>query len=75
MSADVYAKSGGMPEIPLMEDVEFCLRLSKIGDIVVLPDLIRPSTRRLKRTGVLTNSLFNQWLVLRHLTGADPATL
>ena len=75
VSADVYAKSGGFPEIPLMEDVEFCRRLSKIGDLVVLPDLIRPSARRLKRSGALGNSLFNHWLVLRYMLGADPAAL
>ena len=75
VSHEVYAKSGGFPEIPLMEDVEFCRRLSKLGRIVVLPDLIRPAVTRLQRSGPLANMLFNQWILLRHALGADPAAL
>ncbi len=75
ISADNYAKCGGFPEIPLMEDVEFCRRLGKIGAIEVLPERIRPAARRLRRWGALTNTLFNQWILLRYMLGADPMKL
>ncbi|MBI4423758.1 MAG: TIGR04283 family arsenosugar biosynthesis glycosyltransferase [Elusimicrobia bacterium] len=75
VSGDVYAKSGGFPEIPLMEDVGFCRRLRPLGRIEVLPERIRPSARRLRRWGALANSLFNQWLFLRYAAGADPIKL
>lgn len=75
VSADSYAKSGGFPEIPLMEDVEFCKRLRKVGKIVLLPERIRPAARRLRRRGALANSLFNQWILLRYMAGADPSRL
>ncbi|MBI5202695.1 MAG: TIGR04283 family arsenosugar biosynthesis glycosyltransferase [Elusimicrobia bacterium] len=75
ISADNYAKSGGFPEIPLMEDVEFSRRLSKIGQIELLPERIRPAARRLRRWGALTNTAFNQWILLRYMLGADPTKL
>ena len=75
VSVDNYAKSGGFPEIPLMEDVEFSRRLRKIGKLELLPERIRPAARRLRRSGALVNTLFNQWMLLRYLAGADPARL
>lgn len=75
VSADVYSRSGGFPEIPLMEDVEFSRRLGRIGRVEVLPERIRPSARRLRRWGALTNTLFNQWILARYLLGGDPAKL
>jgi len=74
-SAEVYGKSGGFPEIPLMEDVEFSRRLRDVGTIEVLPERIWPSARRLRRYGVVLNSIFNQWIGLRHSLGADPQVL
>ena len=75
VSAENYAKSGGFPQIPLMEDVEFSKRLAKIGSIEVLPDLIRPSARRLRRYGPVLNTIYNQWTFMRYALGADPAKL
>lgn len=75
VSKDVYVKCGGFPEIPLMEDVEFCRRLRKLGVIAVLPEHIRPAARRLRRWGAITNTLYNQWILLRYLLGGDPAQL
>ena len=75
VSAEMYAKTGGFPEIPLMEDVEFCRRLRPFGAIDLLPERIRPSARRLRRSGAVINTIFNQWIFLRYALGADPKTL
>ncbi len=75
VSSEIYAKTGGFPQQPLMEDIEFCNRLRRFGRIQLLPELIRPSARRLQRSGPLLNSLRNQWIFLRYVLGADPQKL
>lgn len=74
-TAETYARSGGYPEIPLMEDVEFCRRLRGLGAIALLPEPIWPSARRLRARGALRNALFNHWVALRYKMGADPQEL
>ena len=74
-TADIYRKSGGFPELPLMEDVEFSRRLRALGRIELLPDPIWPSARSLSARGLVLYALRNRWLVLRYSMGADPAAL
>lgn len=70
-----YEASGGIPAIPLMEDVVFSKRLRKIGPIVRLEDKIYPGARRLHKVGPVRNSLQNFWLRLKFTCGASPEDL
>lgn len=68
--------SGGMPSIPLMEDVELALRLNRTGQrFSLLEERIPTSARRWLKDGVLRRTLHNWWLLLRYLTGSDPKDL
>lgn len=67
---------GGIPPLPLMEDVELSRRLHKTGfRFVLLPERVITSPRRWQRDGIVRRTLGNWWLLLRYLTGSDPAGL
>ncbi|MBI4386164.1 MAG: TIGR04283 family arsenosugar biosynthesis glycosyltransferase [Elusimicrobia bacterium] len=70
-----YEKSGGFPEIPLMEDVEFSRRIRALGRLELLPAPIWPSARRLRKHGALWNSVRNRWISLCYRCGKDPDEL
>lgn len=46
VTADAYARVGGMPDQPLMEDLEFAKRLCELGDLHIIPQAIQTSARR-----------------------------
>jgi len=64
--------AGGIPAIPLMEDVELALRLKRAGQpFRLLDERISTSARRWRKDGILRRTVCNWWLLLRHLAGAD----
>jgi hypothetical protein len=68
----LFLKENGFPELPLMEDYEFSLRLKRKKIFPVqLPCPITTSARRFRESGRL-RTLFLMWW-LRHLyrTGGD----
>ena len=67
---------GGIPLLPLMEDVELARRLRKTGKrFTLLPQRVQTSPRRWQKDGILRRTLKNWLLLVRYLTGADPASL
>lgn len=69
-------KAGGIPVIPLMEDVELALRLKRAGQrFRLLADRVSTSARRWRKDGILRRSMCNWWLLLRYLAGADARDL
>ncbi|MFH1723079.1 MAG: TIGR04283 family arsenosugar biosynthesis glycosyltransferase [Elusimicrobiota bacterium] len=72
---ELYVRSGGFPPAPLMEDVLFSRRLRGLGRIVLLPERIAPSARRLRANGPVVNSLRNSWIRARFALGATPERL
>ena len=69
-------KIGGIPAIPLMEDVELARKLHKAGyAFTLLPDRVSTSARRWQRHGIFGNTLRNYLFLFRHLIGTDPAKL
>lgn len=69
-------KAGGIPAIPLMEDLELALRMSRAGlRFFLLDDRVTTSARRWRKEGILRRTLRNWLLLLRYLTGADPKDL
>jgi glycosyltransferase involved in cell wall biosynthesis len=66
---------GGVPDVPLMEDVELCRNLQRIGALRVSRVALTTSPRRFLRHGVLRQLLADWSLLLRHRLGHRPAHL
>lgn len=67
---------GGIPALPLMEDVALCDRLKRSRQrFMLLPTRVQTSARRWQQDGVIRRTLRNWWLLLRYMTGSDPGCL
>lgn len=64
---------GGIPDLPLMEDVALTRALK--GRLRVLPATARTSAERYLEEGWLMRGARNLWTLARYLGGADPAVL
>jgi len=67
--------AGGVPDLPLMEDVELSRRLKRIAAPVCLRERILTSSRRWERDGVFRTILLMWRLRLLYALGADPRRL
>lgn len=67
MRRATFARVGGFPEIPLMEDVEMMRALHREGRLVKLSLRVTTSSRRFLERGFLRQSLMNLWSVFRYL--------
>jgi rSAM/selenodomain-associated transferase 2 len=72
---DVFAKLGGFPDFPLMEDVAFVRRLIRVGTVVEVPLPLRTSARRWRRDGWFRRSTKNLALVGLYFLGVAPERL
>lgn len=72
---EVFERLGGYADLPLMEDVDFVLRLKKAGEIVLLAKEITTSPRRWLREGIYYTSLRNLFLLTLYLGGVSPRRL
>jgi rSAM/selenodomain-associated transferase 2 len=66
---------GGFPEVPLMDDLCFALRLRRLGRLIVAPAEVRVSPRRWKARGLARQTLRNWTLTALAALGAPPAAL
>lgn len=64
---------GGVPEIPLMEDVALARALK--GRLAPVGAAVTTSAERYQREGWVRRSVKNGWQLARYLAGADPARL
>jgi rSAM/selenodomain-associated transferase 2 len=72
---DVFARMGGFPDIPLMEDVGFCRALKKNGAVACLRSRVITSARRWEADGVW-RTIFRMWtLKLLYFAGVSPIRL
>lgn len=72
---DVFEKMGGYRELPLMEDMDFCKRLKKMGRIVILPQRVNTSARRWMEEGIWINVVRNTLLKMAWTIGVKPRIL
>lgn len=70
---DLYAKTGGYPDIPLMEDVALARALR--GQLTRLDATAVTSAEKYRRQGWIRRGARNLWVLTRYLLGADPETL
>ena len=66
---------GGVPEQPLMEDVELSRRLKGLGRPICRSETVATSPRRWIEQGVVRTVLRMWWFRLRYWAGASPASL
>jgi rSAM/selenodomain-associated transferase 2 len=72
---EVFARMGGFPDIPLMEDIAFCRALKQLGAVACLRSRVITSARRWEVDGVW-RTIFRMWtLKLLYLAGVAPARL
>ncbi len=71
----VFARVGGYPDIPLMEDIAFCRTLKRIGRVACLRSRVVTSARRWDADGVW-RTMFKMWtLKMLYLLGISPMRL
>lgn len=75
VSRSALLKTGGYPDIPLMEDIAISKLLRKQGPCACIHSPIRVSARRWQQQGVLRTIVLMWWLRLRYFLGADPTDL
>ena len=72
---DVFARMGGFPDIPLMEDLAFCRALKRLGGIACLHSRVITSARRWESEGVW-RTIIKMWILkLLYFAGVSPVKL
>lgn len=74
-TSDAFARIGGYPDYPLMEDYELARRMKRIGRTVVLPLFVETSGRRFLSKGVIRTSAINWSIVAAYHAGVSPERL
>ncbi len=75
LKATLFHEIGGFPEIPIMEDFEFMLRLRHQGRITLVPAPVLTSGRRWQKLGVVKTTLINQLIIACYFLGVSPEQL
>lgn len=75
LSRALYERSGGFKPLPLMEDLEFILRLRDLAPIRLLHQPLRVDGRRWRRLGVWRTTWSNARLRRDWRRGVDPVVL
>jgi rSAM/selenodomain-associated transferase 2 len=72
---EVFARMGGFPDIPLMEDLAFCRALKRLGRIACLRSRVITSARRWETHGVW-RTIIKMWILkLLYFAGVSPMKL
>lgn len=66
---------GGFPDLPIMEEFEFCRRLRRFGRLRLAPTTVSTSTRKFQRLGVARTYLLMSRVTLGYWLGQSPHSL
>ena len=72
---EAFARLGGFPDLPLMEDVALSRRLKRLSRPLCIGARATTSGRRWETRGVMRTILVMWRLRLSYFLGADPAAL
>jgi len=72
---DAFARAGGYPDFPIMEDYELARRMSRAGRTTLLPLTVRTSGRRFLSNGVVRTSIVNWTVIAAYHLGVSPERL
>jgi rSAM/selenodomain-associated transferase 2 len=75
LRSDTFAKIGGFPVLPIMEDFELMRRLKRLGKIAIISSPVVTSARRWVERGVFATTLINQMVILGYFLGFNPKHL
>ncbi len=70
-----FERLGGYKEWPLLEDLDFMLRLRETGPTAILAQPVTTSARRFAARGPLRTVLGNWWIWTRFVRGVPPERL
>ena len=70
-----FERVGGFPEIPLMEDVFFSLRLRRLGRLGLLPSRVHVSPRRWHHQGLVRQTVRTGFLTASAAVGVPTPIL
>lgn len=73
ISQALYAKTGGFPDQPLMEDVAMARSLT--GRLAPMSSTITTSAERYQKAGWLRRGRRNLWTLIRYFCGVSPEVL
>ena len=72
---EAFARVGGFPDIPLMEDIAFSSAMRGVARPACLAEKVTTSGRRWEKHGVWRTILMMWWLRLRFWLGVSPQAL
>ncbi|MEM1107955.1 MAG: glycosyltransferase family 2 protein [Planctomycetota bacterium] len=72
---DALERAGGVPQSPLMEDVDLCLNLRRLGPLRLSPAKLSTSPRRFLENGIIRQTFHDLMLLLTHRLGLRPRSL
>ena len=72
---EAFARVGGFPDIPLMEDIAFSSAMRRMARPACLAEKVTTSGRRWEKHGVWRTILMMWWLRLRFWLGVSPQAL
>jgi rSAM/selenodomain-associated transferase 2 len=75
LTKNLFEKTGGFPDIPLMEDVVISRRLAQHGRALILKGPLTISPRRWERHGPIRQTLRNWWFLTLFFLGKSPEAL
>jgi rSAM/selenodomain-associated transferase 2 len=75
LTAKMFDRVGGFPELPIMEDFQLMRRLGKLGRIEIVSTPVVTSARRWLKRGILQTTALNQLIILAYLAGVPPTQL
>lgn len=75
LKASMFYEINGFPQLPIMEDFEFVLRLRQQGKIRIAPASVVTSGRRWQKLGVAKTTLINQAMIAGYFLGVSPDRL
>jgi hypothetical protein len=73
--SEVFRETGGFPDLPLMEDVEFYRAMRRKGRVVAIASRLTVSARRYERVGATKLTFAYGLIALLYAIGVPPAQL
>ena len=71
----ILAATGGVPDVPLMEEFELCRQLRPVGRLVLADTVVTTSPRRFLQRGILRTYARMARVTLLYFLGKSPAEL
>lgn len=75
VSRSAFERTGGFKPWPILEDLDFILRLRRLGPVAIVPHTVTTAARRFVERGVLRTVVTNWLIWLLFALGVSPSRL